>query len=121
LHAETSIDQDTSSRQAVAWITSNIGRGNRLVVESALWTDLQDDGFAQPEPVWLYKTEADPAVVKTVGGWQGINYVILNGPTVGAKNFDRSFPTVSQAIKHSRLVAQFGTNNQKVLVYKVQH
>jgi hypothetical protein len=122
LHAFMSVDQDASSRQAVTWVASHINHhDNRLVVESGLWTDLKDKGFAQSDDVWLYKTETDPAVVKSIGGWQGINYVILNGPTIGAANFDNSFPTVSQAIKHAKLIAQFGTDNQKILIFKVNH
>jgi hypothetical protein len=121
LTALTTVDQDASSRQAVSWIDTNINRNNRLVVESALWTDLQGKGFSSPAPVWLYKTETDPAVAKNLGGWQGIDYVVLNGPTVGAKDFDTSFPTVSAAIKHGQLVNQFGQDNQKILVYKITH
>lgn len=121
LSAITSIDQDASSRQAVAWIDQNIPRNNRLVVESALWTDLQNKGFNQPDPVWLYKTETDPAVAKEIGGWQGINYVILNGPTLGSKGFDITFPTVDQAIDNAELVAEFGSDNQKILIYEVRN
>lgn len=121
LQALTHEDQDASSREAVAWVDHNIGRDKRVVVESALWTDLQDKGFNNPDPVWLYKTETDPEVTKTVGGWQGIDYVVLNGPTVGATSFATSFPTVNDAIKHGQLVKQFGQDNQKILVYQIQH
>lgn len=121
LNVITTVDQDLSSRQAVSWISNNITRDNRLIVESALWTDLLEDGFNQPDPVWLYKTETDPAVTKTIGGWRGIDYVILNGPTVGSKNFDTTFPTVNEAIKNAMLVVEFGQDNQKILIYEVQH
>lgn len=120
LAAITTQDQDASSRQAVGWISQNIGRDSRMVVESALWTDLQDKGFNRPDPVWLYKTETDPEVSKAVGGWQGIDYVILNSPTVGSKGFGQAFPTVNTAIENSKLEAEFGSDNQKILVYKVQ-
>lgn len=120
LTAITTTDLDASSRQAIAWIDRNISRDNRLVVESALWIELQEKGFSQPEPVWLYKTETDPAVTKELGGWQGIDYVILNGPTVGAANFNKSFPTVTQAINNAELVAEFGTDNQKIHIYQVR-
>lgn len=121
LSALTSVDQDASSREAVAWIDANISRDNRLVVESALWTDLQGKGFNSPDPVWLYKTETDPEVTREIGGWEGIDYVILNGPTVGAKDFDQAFPTVSTALKHGTLVKQFGKDNQEITVYKIRH
>lgn len=121
LQALTTIDNDASSRQAVEWIDNNIGRDNRLVVESGLWTDLENKGFAQPQPVWLYKTETDPEVTKEIGGWRGIDYVILNDPTLGIRNFDKAFPTVSEAIEHGQIVTQFGTDNQKIVVYKINH
>ena len=118
LHVDMTVDNDASSRQAVAWVNQNVSRTNRVVVESALWSDLQDKGFDQPQPVWLYKTETDPAVTKEIGGWQGIDYIVLDGPTVSA-NSAKSFPTVYTAIAHSRVVAQFGQDNQKVIVYRV--
>jgi hypothetical protein len=120
LRTFTTLDQDASSRQAVAWIAKNIDHKNRLVVESALWTDLEDKGFNRPDPVWLYKTETDPEVTKIVAGGKNIDYVVLNGPTIGAKSFASSFPNVNQALAHSQLVAEFGQDNQKVLIYQVQ-
>lgn len=114
-------NHDQPSRQAVNWVDDNISRDKRLVVESALWTDLQTAGFNQPDPVWLYKTETDPEVTQELGGWQGIDYIILNGPTVGSKDFADSFPTVHQVIRKSQLAAEFGSDNQKVLIYRVKH
>lgn len=119
LTALRTIDADTSSRQAVEWVSGNVPRGSRMVVESALWVDLETKGFTQPEPVWLYKTETDPAVRADIGGWRGIDYVVLNAPNIDAAGFKKSFPTVSQAIKESRLVAQFGSDKQRVLIYQV--
>ncbi|MGH8464211.1 MAG: ArnT family glycosyltransferase, partial [Pseudomonas sp.] len=119
LTALTSIDQDQSSRQAVAWIDANIARDSRLVVESALWTDLQVSGFSQPDPVWLYKTETDPEVTRELAGWQGIDYIVLNGPTIGARGFAQAFPTVSEAIQNGTVIQEFGSDNQKILVYKI--
>lgn len=119
LHTFTTVDADASSRQTVDWVTKNVPHRSRLVVESALWSDLEDKGFDLPQPVWLYKTETDPAVKADIGGWQGIDYVILNGPTVDAPSFDTSFPTVSAAVHHSTLQAEFGKDTQQVRVYKV--
>ena len=121
LSAIVSIDQDASSRQAIDWIQENIPLSSRIVVESALWTDLQNKGYSDPGPIWLYKTETDPAVTKQISGWQGIDYVALNGPTVGAASFGREFPTVSQAIRNAKLIKEFGRDNQKILIYQVQH
>jgi hypothetical protein len=122
LQALTTQDQDNSSRQAVEWIDKNVPKkDNRMVVESALWTDLLDKGYNDPDPVWLYKTETDPAVVNEIGGWRGIDYVILNGPTIGTSTFDEGFPTVHQAIKNGKKVAEFGSDNQKIIIYEVNN
>jgi 4-amino-4-deoxy-L-arabinose transferase-like glycosyltransferase len=119
LYALNTVDQDESSRETVDWIAENVSRDNLLIVESALWTDLVQQGFDQPEPVWLYKTETDPEVAKEIGSWQNIDYVILNGSTVGDAGFSNAFPTVSQAIDNAELVGEFGQDNQKLLIYKV--
>jgi hypothetical protein len=121
LSAVVTEDRDASSRQTVEWIDKNVSRDSLMVVESALWTDLQGKGFNNPDPVWLYKTETDPEVVADIGGWPNIDYIVLNGPTVGAPDFGESFPTVSEAIKNAELVTEFGKDNQKVLIYKVKH
>lgn len=115
----TTVDQDESSRETIDWIAENVSRDNLLIVESALWTDLVQHGFDEPEPVWLYKTETDPEVAKEIGSWKNIDYVILNGPTVGSAGFNNAFPTVSQAIDNAELVREFGSDNQKLLIYKV--
>jgi hypothetical protein len=120
LHTFANVDQDASSRQAIEWIARHVDRNNRLVAESALWTDLENKGFNQPTPIWLYKTETDPEVTNIVSGGKNIDYVVLNGPTIGAPNFASSFPNVNQALARADLVASFGNDNQKVLIYKVE-
>ncbi|HSX44883.1 MAG TPA: hypothetical protein VLF39_02080 [Candidatus Saccharimonadales bacterium] len=122
LHAATTINQDTYNRQAIEWIDKHINHhGKRLVIESPMWTDLENKGFNNPDPIWVYKTETDPAIVKLIGSWKGVDYVILNGLTVNASDFNQAFPTVSQAIKHAKVVARFGENAQEILVYQVKH
>lgn len=111
-------DNDAPSRQAVDWIAKNVGRDQQLVTESALWTDLQLRGFNQPEPIWLYKTETDPAVTKTLGDWRNIDYIALNGPTVGDASFGDTFPTTKRAIDNAKIVAEFGKDTEKVVIYK---
>lgn len=111
-------DNDAPSRQAVDWITKNVGHDQQLVTESALWTDLQLRGFAQPEPIWLYKTETDPAVTKKLGDWKNIDYIALNGPTVGDASFKSTFPTTQRAIDNAKIMAEFGKDTEKVIIYK---
>lgn len=118
LQASMTADLDKSSRQAVEWINSNVSRENRMVVESALWTDLQDKGFNKPQPVWLYKTETDPEVSRTLNGWRGIDYIVLNGPTLDESS-RKQFPTVFEAKDHAKVVATFGKDAQKIVIMKV--
>jgi hypothetical protein len=112
-------DADASSRQTVNWVEQHVPKTSRMIVESALWSDLEDRGYSQPKPVWLYKTETDPAVTKELGGWHGIDYVILNGQTVYAPSFKHSFPTVATAVAHGQLTAQYGKDNTLILIYKI--
>lgn len=113
-------DADLSSRQTVDWIAGNVPHSNRMVIESALWVDLHDKGFDQPNPVWLYKTETDPAVSAQVQGGDKIGYVVLNGPTLYLPDFEAAFPTVAKAIQEGELVAEFGENKEKVFIYQTR-
>lgn len=112
-------DPDMASRQAVAWVDQNVGRDKRMVVESAIWSDLQAKGFDAPLPVWLYKTETDPEVTREIGDWRGIDYLVLNGPTL-SNSTRQEFPTVFEAINHAQVVAEFGNDEHKVVVLKVR-
>lgn len=114
------VDADRSSRQAVTWVVQNIPRESRVVVESALWADLQTKGFNQPDPVWLYKTETDPEVADKIAGWRGIDYLVLNGPTLN-EGFRSEFPTVFEAKDNGEVVAEFGSDQQKVMIIKVNN
>ncbi len=116
----TTVDIDGSSRQVVDWVSVNVDQQSRMVVESALWSDLERQGYNQPEPVWLYKTETDPAIVDEIGGWENIDYVILNAVTVDSGSFAQSFPTVAEAVENSDLVTAYGTDFQEVRIYKVR-
>lgn len=116
----TQVQADSSSRQAVNWVAENVPRDNLIVVESALWVDLQEKGFDQPDPVWLYKTETDPEVKEKIGGWRGMDYLVLNGPTLNESS-RKDFPTVFTAKDHGEVVAEFGKDERKVVVIKVDH
>ncbi len=111
-------DVDAPSRQAVDWVDQNISRDSRLIVESALWSDIERQGFENPQPVWIYKTETDPEVTRELNGWQNIDYVVLNGPTL-TNDVRGKFPTVSQAIDNATVVAEFGDSEHKVVIMRV--
>lgn len=112
-------DVDAPSRQAVDWVEQNIDRDSRLIVESALWSDIEKQGFNRPDPVWIYKTETDPEVTREIGGWQGIDYLVLNGPTLQSSSRQK-FPTVFEAIRHAKVVAEFGEDEHKVVIMEIR-
>lgn len=114
------VDADRSRREAVAWIANNVPRGERMVVESVLWSDLQKSGFNQPEPVWVYKTETDPEVTEAIGGWRGIDYLILDEESRREEIRD-DFPLVFTAKDHAEVIATFGEPGQTIVVMKVEH
>jgi len=118
LQAQHSLDADSSARQAISWVNMNVTRTERVVVDSVLWMDLVDKGFTDPSPVWIYKTENDPAVVHEIGGWRGIDYVVVAHAALGVDQRDK-FPTVFAAKDHARTVASFGENEQKIVILEV--
>lgn len=114
------VDADLSNRQTIAWVSANVSRKDRLVVDSGLWLDLVQRGYDSPQAVWLYKTETDPAVVKELGGWQGIDYIIVATDTLSPVN-QATFPTLFTAKAHATLVASFGTGSSQISIMKVSH
>lgn len=113
-------DTDRSSRQTIAWVVENVPRDKTMVVESGLWTDLQQEGFTQPDPIWLYKTETDPEVTDEIGGWRGIDYIILNDSRLHDDS-RADFPTLFEAKDNATIVAEFGEGKQKMVVLKVEN
>jgi 4-amino-4-deoxy-L-arabinose transferase-like glycosyltransferase len=117
LQSQMKQDDTSSARQAVVWIDKNVPRNVRLVAESNLWIDLVNKGFTDPQVVWTYKTETDPRIVKEIGGWEGMDYIVVAAPTLEGHN-RKTFPTIFEAKDHATEVASFGEGDQKLVVLK---
>lgn len=119
--ADTALS-NTNYAAASDWMHQHIAdpAHTRVVVDDAMWPDLVGYGF-QPGlgVIWFYKVDLDPAVTRTLPhGWQDLDYVVSSSVIRQDPN---SLPTVSAAIKHSTIVATFGTGDQRIDIMKVDH
>jgi hypothetical protein len=98
-------DHSRPPRQALAYVLAHVPQGSVLLVDNNLWTDLVRNGF-DPNPVWFYKLELDPAIrAKYRNGWRDIDYIVLSEYTVTTLT---DLPLVAAAVQHSDVVASFG-------------
>ena len=104
-------DHSKPSREALAYVVTHVPRGSILLVDNNLWTDLVRQGF-NPNPVWFYKLDLDPAVrARYQNGWRDIDYILLSEYTATTLE---DLPTVMEAVQHSEVVASFGDGDMTV-------
>jgi Dolichyl-phosphate-mannose-protein mannosyltransferase len=104
-------DHSRPPQQAVEYVVAHVPRGSILLVDNNLWTDLVRRGF-DPNPVWFYKLDLDPAVrAKYQNGWRDIDYIVLSQYTATTL---KDLPTVMEAVQHSEVVASFGNGDMTV-------
>jgi hypothetical protein len=105
VHQAMTEDHSQPPRQALAYMLAHVPQGSVLLVDNNLWTDLVRNGF-DPNPVWFYKLELDPAIrAKYRNGWRDMDYIVLSEYTA-TKLTD--LPLVAAAVQHSDVVASFG-------------
>lgn len=110
-------DLDQPGRQAEQWISDNVPRSSRLIVDDSMWVDLVNEGFAQKNVVWYYKVDTDPAVqAQSPNGWRDSNFIVT---TDSMRTFPSGFPQVKKAIDNSMVVARFGTGKQAVDIRRI--
>jgi hypothetical protein len=104
-------DHSRPPQQALDYVVAHVPRGSILLVDNNLWTDLVRRGF-NPNPVWFYKLDLDPAVrAKYQNGWRDIDYIVLSEYTATTL---KDLPTVMEAVQHSEVVASFGDGDMTV-------
>jgi hypothetical protein len=105
VHRAMTEDHSQPPRQALTWVMAHVPQGSILLVDNNLWTDLVRRGF-DPNPVWFYKLDLDPAIrAKFRNGWRDIDYILLSEYTATTL---KDLPLVAATIKHSEVVASFG-------------
>ncbi len=109
-------DLDAPSRQAQSWITDNISKDSRLIVDDAMWVDLVTDGFARDNVIWFYKLDTDPAVqAQSPNGWADSDFIVTTDSMVTSPNA----ASAGSAIENSVVVASFGEGDQRVDVRRI--
>jgi hypothetical protein len=112
------VDHDAPFRQAEAWITDNVPHQGRLLVDDSLWVDLVERGYPSGQVVWFYKLDTDADVkARYPRGWRDFDYVV-SAATLRA--FPDRLPQVSEAVRHSRVVAYFGHGADRVEIRKIR-
>lgn len=111
------VDDDASMRQAQQWISQNVPKRDRLIVDDALWVDLVDDGRDRRNVIWSYKVDTDEQVQNWAPrGWADYEWVVstasmrANMPEEGV---------LTDAMAHARPVATFGTGGKRVDVLRI--
>lgn len=111
-------DADKPQRDALAWVSHNIPRTSQVVVEGENWLDLVTLGYGHPEAAWVYKVDTDPEVRSKLGGWEGIDYLVLNQETIDAAPDE--LPLVHEAVSHAQILRRFGEGSASVVVMRVR-
>jgi hypothetical protein len=105
--------------QAMAWISKNIDHDQTMVVDDNIWVDLVRAGYQPNRPqwnvIWFWKLGRDPSV-QIPQGPGGIDYfVYAMDPIYGS----RDAPQILEPYRHSRIVATFGSGDNRITVRKV--
>jgi hypothetical protein len=110
--------QDRPMRQAQAWVVANADRGDRLIVDDAMWVDLVREGFEREDVVWYYKVDTDPDVAALAPeGWSDYDYVVV---TESMRRILGSSPVLEATMRNADPVAAFGTGSGRVEVLEVE-
>jgi 4-amino-4-deoxy-L-arabinose transferase-like glycosyltransferase len=105
-------DLDRPMVQAEQWISTNVDRHSRMLVDDTMWVDMVRDGFARNNVIWYYKIDTDGAVEKqSPNGWKDVDYIVTTDSmrTGGTSSVD-----VRDAIANSSTVASFGVGDARV-------
>lgn len=112
-------DHDEPMRQAQQWITSNVPKPDRLIVDDAFWVDLVREGRDRRNVVWSYKVDTDEQVKNLApDGWADYEWVVST-PSMRANMPDQG--VLNDAIAHSRPIASFGSEGSRVDVLRVEN
>jgi hypothetical protein len=112
----TSVRQEPPLRMATEWLADNVPRDRVLVVHDSIWTDLVHHYGFEPRPIIVYKVDTDPAVTKTL---ERIDYLVLPNWYYDTPSGAGKYPTVMEARKHAVVVAEFGSGDDGVRIYRV--
>lgn len=117
LEAQSTTDRDATMRQAQRWITDNISREDRLLVDAAQLPDLLEAGWKRDNVTWFNALDTDPALRElNPAGFRDYDYlVVTRAVREGSAN-----PQIAAALNASVVVATFGTTD-RVDIRRIDH
>ncbi|HYZ66861.1 MAG TPA: glycosyl transferase, partial [Mycobacterium sp.] len=112
------VDTDASTRQAQQWISQNVPKNDRLIVDDALWVDLVRENRDRRNVVWAYKVDTDEQVRKWAPhGWSDYEWVVSTASL--RANMPKN-GVITDAISHAQPAASFGTGGKRVDVMRIE-
>ncbi|HEV7851243.1 MAG TPA: glycosyltransferase family 39 protein [Mycobacterium sp.] len=116
-HSVLAQDDDAPMREAQQWITENVPKGDRLIVDDAMWADLIRDGRDRRNVIWSYKVDTDEQVQAwSPDGWADYEWVVstasmrANMPPDGV---------LTDAVSHAKPAALFGSSGRRIELLRV--
>lgn len=120
----TKVDADRPMAQAKTWITGNVQRDQRILVDDALWVDLVSAGYPRRNVVWYFKADTDPAL--SPGGrdprydYMMVSRAVRGTLAIGAETGRTPYRQVLEAYQHSVLVASYGDGADRVDIRRIE-
>jgi hypothetical protein len=116
LHRMMSVGEEPPLRSATNWLADNVPRDRVLVVHDSIWTDLVHHYGFEPQPIIVYKLDTDPAVRASL---RRIDYLVVPNWYYETGSAGGKYPTLMEARKHAVPVAEFGSGDDGVRIYRV--
>jgi hypothetical protein len=118
-HAVLETDDDASMQQAERWIAGNVPKGDRLIVDDAIWVDLIRQGRERRDVVWAYKVDTDEQVrAWAPNGWGNYDWIVS---TASSRANVPNAGVLTDAIAHAQPAATFGSGGTRVDVLRVNN
>jgi hypothetical protein len=116
LRGMMSVRPEPPLRTATRWLAGNVPRDQVLVVHDSIWTDLVHHYGFEPLPIIVYKLDTDPAVRASL---RRIDYLVVPNWYYETESAGGKYPTLMEARKHAVPVAEFGSGDDGVRIYRV--
>ena len=110
--------------QALHYVEENLDRSSSILVDDSYWNPLVDAGWSSDGwhgAIWYFKLDLDPVARESdlQNGWKDIDYILVNDVMVQNLDGLSKLPQLSDAYKHSHVLQQWGSGQNKVQLRKI--
>ena len=110
--------------QALDYLEENVDRRSSILVDDSYWNPLVDAGWSSDGwhgAIWYFKLDLDPVARESdlQNGWKDIDYILVNDVMVQNLDGLSKLPQLSDAYKHSHVLQQWGSGQNKVQLRKI--